>query len=475
MPLPVLSVGQMREWERQTWSGGQTEAEVIRRVGKAVGCRALELTTKDDSILILAGKGNNGADARCCQDHLINRRVDLLNLSGENHDLEKVQALLALKPALVIDGLFGIGLNRPLGSPWREIVEAVNAANLKVLAIDAPSGLNADTGEVEGAAIQAHITLTVGAPKAGLLKPSAWTCVGRLEVARQVGLAPCVAVSESQWILPEDFQAFPSPRMAASHKGTYGHLAIIAGSLGYHGAAVLAARAAQRAQPGLISLFTSNQVYQPVASQLQAVMVHPLHEDTDFSVYDAVVLGPGLAAPDNPDMLKSVAQTLWHTAKVPVLVDASALTWLPSDAQAHTDALRVITPHPGEAARLLKTSVQRVQQDRLESLRRLSRSYGDCFVVLKGHQTLIGRSTGEVLVNSSGNPHLAQGGSGDALSGFLGGLLAQHRLQDDPLKTISYAVWQHGATADQLQNASNNWVVEDLVTALGGIQSRLKR
>ncbi len=205
---------------------------------------------------ILAGKGHNGDDARCAREHLTDRRVEVFDVTETAADLAKLDALLALRPALLVDGLFGIGLDRPLGPDWVSFIERVNAARLPVLAVDVPSGLNADTGEPQGAAIKASVTLTVGAPKTGLLREVAWPFVGRLEVASDVGLAPCPHQSELQWTLPEDFAGFPPARAAATHKGNYGHLAIVAGSLGYHGAAVLAARGAQRAQPGLITLHT---------------------------------------------------------------------------------------------------------------------------------------------------------------------------------------------------------------------------
>ena len=154
-----------------------------------------------------------------------------------------------------------------------------------------------------------------------------------------------------------------------------------------------------------------------------------------------------------------------------MVVDASALDWLPAGAVA-SKALRVLTPHPGEAARLLQSTAKEVQADRVRSLRQLSERFGNTWVVLKGHQTLVGRNTGEIYVNSTGNPHMAQGGSGDVLSGFLGGLIAQPALAREPHKTIPYAVWQHGAAADYLQATRPNWVVEDLVEQLGGGGSR---
>jgi NAD(P)H-hydrate epimerase len=247
-------------------------------------------------------------------------------------------------------------------------------------------------------------------------------------------------------------------------------LAIVAGSVGFHGAAVLAARGAQRAQPGLVTLHTVSAIYHVVASQLQAVMVSPWQPDTKLNgQYTAVLIGPGLAAPDIPDQVRMLTRHLWRYSTLPIAADASALDWLRLE-HAPENAIRVITPHPGEAGRLLGSSSDQVQADRLKAVRQLSEQLGNPWVVLKGHQTMIGRSAGEAFVNSSGNPHLAQGGSGDVLSGYLAGLLAQPGLQRDALKAIRYGVWQHGAAADRLTNSRANWVVEDLVNEIGALR-----
>jgi ADP-dependent NAD(P)H-hydrate dehydratase / NAD(P)H-hydrate epimerase len=462
----------MRAWEQATWAAGQTEAEVIRRVGCSVGRRALQLTRPSDLVVILAGKGHNGEDARSAREHLAERRVEVLDVTETPSDLEKLEGLLKLRPALLVDGLFGIGLNRPLAPGWVSFIERINEARLPVLAVDVPSGLNGDTGEPQGAAIKAAVTLTVGAPKTGLLQPVAWPYVGRLEVAADVGLVACPHQSEMLWTLAEDFAGFPPPRAAASHKGTYGHMAIVAGSLGYHGAAVLTSRGAQRARPGLITLHTMESVYHAIAPQLAAVMVSVWPATGKLpGVHDLVLAGPGLAAEDMPDQMKMLTRHLWRDSFFPVVMDASALDWLPLD-PVPRNALRVMTPHPGEAARLLRCTPQQVQANRLSALRNVSRRFANTWVVLKGHQTLIGRSTGPVYVNSSGNPNLAQGGSGDVLSGYLAGLLVQPDLRADPGLTIRYAVWQHGAAADYLETTQRNWVIEDLIAAVGAVEGR---
>ncbi len=470
MSLPVISVEQMRRWEAATWEAGKIEGEVIAQVGEVVAARALELTRPGDAILLLAGKGHNGDDVRAMAGHLPGREVSLLSVTDPAKTRQKLPLDLDPAPALVIDGLFGIGLNRPLEADWMQVIAQINAKRLRVLSVDVPSGIDAATGEVQGAAIRAEETLTLGAAKRGLFKPSASEFIGRLRVAPDIGLALCREMSDLLLGQAEDFVGFPPARPAGGHKGTFGHLGIMAGSVGYHGAAVLAASGAARAQPGLVTLLTSDEVFVPVASQLAGVMVRPMvpGEITVKSI-TGLLIGPGLASDDLPDDLKETTGEMWRESSVPMVVDASALDWLPSGGLPDK-AIRVITPHPGEAARLLGSSADVVQADRVEALRALSAKFGNCWVVLKGQHTLIGRVEGEVFVNPSGNPALGQGGSGDLLAGYLAGLLAQPLLREDVGRSIRFAVWQHGAAADELAAQAPNWVVEDLANRIGGIQ-----
>lgn len=468
MSLPILTVAQMREWEAATWAAGRTESEVISRVGLAIARRTLALTRSGDRVLILAGKGHNGDDARAALPHLASRDVTCINVNDPAAQLGELQAALALRPALVVDALFGTGLNRALDDAWQRFITELNTAHLHVLAVDAPSGLNCDSGETFGAAVQAEVTLTIGAPKRGMLAQSAWRSVGRLEVASDVGLIGVPASdSGSVWVEPHDFMQFPPARHAAAHKGDFGHLGIVAGSLGYHGAAVLATRAAQRAHAGLVTLHTMLDVYHAAAAQLQGAMIRPWNAGTKLtSGFSALLVGPGLADPDSQEELSKVMRKLWRDSEIPVTVDATAIDWIP-EGPTPKGVVRVITPHPGEAARLLKISAAQIQADRPRALREISRRFGDCWVVLKGHQTLVGRSTGEISVNSSGNPLLAQGGSGDVLAGYVAGLLAQSSLQREAGRTLRFAVWQHGATADALTGRKPNWIVEELCEEIG--------
>jgi hydroxyethylthiazole kinase-like uncharacterized protein yjeF len=465
--VPVINVEQMREWEKATWATGQTEAEVIRRVGKRIARRARRLAGDGGFILILAGKGHNGDDARAAAEFLEDRRVKVLDLLLPESDLLKLEMTLREKPALVIDGIFGIGLNRGLSEAWRGIIEAVNVAKLPVLAVDVPSGMNADTGGHYGAVIEAAVTLTIGAPKSGMLAAVAWPNTGRLEVADGVGLIPCPLTGELNWVSAEDFHNYPPRRTVAGHKGSYGHVSIMAGSFGYHGAAVLATRGAQRAQPGLVTLSTQENIYKVVAAQLQAAMVNVRQPDAKIPEgIDALLVGPGMASPEMPEKLWQAVPNLWREAVCPLVVDASAMDHLP-EGGFPAGRVRVLTPHPGEAARLLNLPAATLQADRVGSLRAISRKFGGCWVVLKGYLTLVGRAGGDIFVNSTGNPHLSQGGSGDLLAGFIAGLLAQPALQADVGKTLAYAVWEHGAAADRLQARRANWTVEDLAVEIG--------
>lgn len=472
MSAPIISVEQMRAWEDASWAAGRDQKEVIERVGHLVARRALRITRDEDRILVLAGMGHNGDDARAAVPHLINRRVKLLEIADPTAALEELERLLQKRPNLVIDALFGIGLNRELAPAWIRVIEAINHARLAVLAVDVPSGLNAATGKPEGAAIEAALTLTVGAIKRGMLAESAVQYVGRLELAPEIGLAPHpenFKDTELRWIDGEEFGAFTTQRTVTSHKGAFGHLAIIAGSLGYHGAAVLASRGAAQAHPGLVTLVTQAESYIPAASQLQSTMVHPWPAAVRVEEFcSALLVGPGLAARSLPADIKPSIKRYWRTLPQPMVVDASALEWLePGPTPAHL--IRVITPHPGEASRMLGVSAQAVQADRPAAVRALSDRFGHCWVALKGHQTIVGCGKNPAHVNSTGNPFLAQGGSGDVLAGFLGGLLAQPEFQKDPGRTARFAVWTHGAAADLLSERHPGWTVEELAETLGRV------
>jgi NAD(P)H-hydrate epimerase len=457
----------MREWEQATWASGQTEKAVIHCAGTAVARAAEHWTRPGARIVVLAGQGHNGDDALVAAEAIRDRVIETVRVTDPAATTAQLPAQLESGCALLLDGLFGIGLNRPLSAPWLHLIRLINGSGVPVLAVDVPSGLNADSGLPMDDAIRAAHTLTLGAVKEGLIRPTAWPYVGRLDVAADIGLTPCPFQAELNWTLASDFAGLPPPRSPASHKGTYGHALIVAGSLGYHGAGVLAARGAQRAQPGLITLLPTANVYAPVAAQLQSVMVQPWNDDVALPRGTTVVLaGPGLAGRDVTDAIRQSIARWWRESPLAVIADASALEALPAG-PTPAGAIRVITPHPGEAARMLGQNSGAVQDNRLAAVRELSRRWGGCLVVLKGHQTLVGAAAGPVFLNGTGNPHLAQGGSGDLLAGYLAGLLAQPAWQVDAVRAVRFAVGQHGAAADTLQAHSRNWTIEELAGIIG--------
>jgi NAD(P)H-hydrate epimerase len=505
MAIPVLTVQQMRTWENASWAAGQREEVVIAHVGRWVAATILRHVGASNRVLLLAGRGNNGNDLRAAIPHLKTLTVDLLDVTSPAEAQSELERLLQLKPALIVDGLFGIGLNRPLARDWCQLIETINTSALPVLAVDVPSGLNADSGGNFGAVVLATHTLTVGAPKQGLIQEAAAESVGHLEVAEDVSLLPGVEelVGQPQatvagrgtfrtfWTTAADFAGFPPARKTSSHKGSYGHLLIVAGSLGYHGAALLAARAAGAARPGLVTVVTSPAAYPALAAQLAFAMVRPWSQPLNLPAKTtALLVGPGLAGPDVPDWLRAQLIAWWQELPLPLLVDASALDWLaklhrewcerlPGKALAPAsesmnphawlsqapppDAIRVVTPHLGEAARWFPQNT--VCQDRFSTAERLSQATG--IAVVKGSQTLVRARDGSIYVNSTGNPGLAQGGTGDVLAGFTAGLLAQPALRVDPLRTVRYAVWEHGSAGDRLESIRRNWTAEDLAAEIG--------
>ncbi len=473
MPQPIVSVAEMRAWEARTWTAGVAQESVIRRAGAAVAAAVLRHSRSSDPVLVLAGRGNNGADAATAEQHIAERDATLIRLESPaafGAAMDWLRDHQGDPRAVVVDGLFGIGLNRPLEGPWADLVNAVNASGIFVVAVDVPSGLDADTGMPTGPAVEAAVTVTLGAVKKGLLRTSAARHVGRLELAANIGLVgDPEAASGLAWTVPSDFRGFPPRRPDDGHKGGFGHLAILAGSAGYHGAAVLAAQGALRARPGLITVFAHQEAYLPVASQLRAPMVRPWNGETiDAEMFSAILTGPGLASPSIPHSMREEVRRLWASFPRVMIADASALQWLPIGRLDPGAGPRVITPHPGEAARLLECTVAEVQDDRPGALRRLANLWSEASVtvVLKGRHSLVGGREGVLHVNSSGNPGLGQGGTGDLLAGFIAGTLAQPALVSDILFAVRYAVWRHGAVADQLESQGQLWTAEDLAAAM---------
>jgi hydroxyethylthiazole kinase-like uncharacterized protein yjeF len=423
-------------------------------------------------VLVLAGPGNNGGDAIEAAVHLRDWGLSVaVCFAGDADRLppdaarahakwrmrEGATVLRAPPPPadydLVIDGLFGIGLTRPMRAPYADWIAAVNEADTPVLALDIPSGLDADTGRVMGtAAVRASRTLTFIADKPGLHTLSGPDHAGQIEVAslQQRFAAPGLGESGSL-ITPDDFSACLKPRLLNSHKGSFGTLGVIGGSVGMTGAAFLAGRAGLLLGAGKVFLGFIDPDGPAVDPQQPELMLRPEAAVMDMAL-TAAVIGPGMGT--SPAAKKALARAI--ALPCPIVLDADALNLVAADPALQTAIARrggatLMTPHPLEAARLLGGTTARIQEDRIASAARLADLY-KAIVVLKGAGSVVASPRGRWWINASGNPGMASGGMGDVLSGIAGALLAQGFPAE---ATMQCAVHLHGLAADEMVAEGN--------------------
>ncbi len=417
-------------------------------------------------VLVLAGSGNNGGDALVAARHLRDAWLDVrLVLPAEASAMpaDAAAALAAWQTAggtistslpaafdadLLIDGLFGIGLARPVGGVFADVIGRVNAASVPVLALDVPSGIDADTGRILGCAVRATATITFIALKPGLLTLDGPDHAGRI-VVDDLGLGVADADLPSGELLDASVVRRAIARRAGnSHKGSYGTVGIIGGAPGMVGAALLAARTALHAGSGkvLVGMLADDAPgVDPVQPELMLRTVSDV-----VSAADVLVIGPGLG---QSDAARRVLQTSIDILG-PLVLDADALNLIAADALLASQVARrtsptVITPHPTEAARLLQESTTEMQADRIDAAIRLSQRL-HAFVVLKGAGSICAAPDGTWSINASGNPGLASAGTGDVLAGLVGALMAQGAA---PFDALQAAVHVHGLAADRLQEA----------------------
>lgn len=455
----LYSVAQVRAVEQAALA----TLPLMKRAGRAAADWALELIQEVRPVLVLAGPGNNGGDALEVAANLRDAGVEVtvLHIAGAAPSLETTAALERCQMdgatfvdavpegvawALVVDGLFGIGLTRPLDGQAAALAAQLAAHGCPVLALDVPSGLDADTGTVvgAGAAIRATHTITFIGDKPGLHTSDGRDYAGSVRVA-SLDIAPALLPEpEATLITPASFHAALqlSKRRENSHKGQFGDVTIVGGAEGMAGAAILAARAALFSGAGRVF----------VAALDTRLSLDPVHPEIMFrsaAGFDmdkrTLVVGPGMGDAGRNLLARAIASAS------PLILDADALNLLAAEpglqeAVRARDRMAVLTPHPLEAARLLGVTANVVQADRLAAARELAARCG-AVVVLKGSGTVIARPDGLVAINTSGNAGLATGGAGDVLSGLTGTLLAQGW---DAWSAALGAVWMHGAAADQL-------------------------
>ena len=432
MPQPVFSTREIREIERKA-----EHLPLMERAGAAAAALAAELCSGKD-VLVLAGPGNNGGDARIAA-RALQEKFFRVTLASHPRELP-----LERSWSLVVDGLFGIGLARNISGDYAQLVEYANRQRCPVLALDVPSGIQSDTGQVLGCAVRATHTLSFIALKPGLLTLDGPDHSGDVRVA-DLGLELPRA---RFWVAhPSLFESVLRPRPRNFHKGSAGSLGILGGARGMTGAALLAGRAALKLGAG--------RVYVGLLHDLAADPVNPelmlRHVDDVLGQdLDAVVAGPGLGRSEHAaTLVGAVLASDW-----PCVLDADALNLMAEDENLRDACQRrradtLLTPHPAEAARLLGLTVPEIQADRLAAARALATRY-NAHAVLKGNGSIVVARDGHLFINTSGHPGMASAGMGDVLSGILGALLAQRYSGES---SLVLGVHLHGAAADALAAA----------------------
>jgi len=487
--MKVLTSAQMKEIDRLTIEEVGIPGPVLMENAGLQIFRSLKEIfpqLEKERVVVVAGKGNNGGDGLVVARHLLNtcapplvlllsRVEDLqgdaaLNARIGRHlglDIKEVPTLeewkrnrmSLLHATLVIDAVFGTGLAKPAEGLYAAAIEDMNKCRGFKVAVDIPSGLSSDTFIVNGPAVKADLTVALAAPKVAHVFPPAENFVGVLRVADISVPRPLFQNPDLKLDLVEkaDVRPFFKKREKDTHKGTYGHLLCVGGSWGKTGAVAMAGKAALKMGAGLVTVATPESCLPLVARSMLELMTEPLAETGEKTISvkaaarllellkgkDGLLLGPGLST--NSSTAEFVREIL-PRVKVPIIIDADGLNIMTENLSIlkslKTDV--VLTPHPGEFARLLGVSVQEVLDKRLELAPAFAREHR-VILVLKGYRTLTVAPDGRTFINPTGNPGMATGGSGDVLSGMIASLLVQEK---DALGAVRAAVYLHGLAGD---------------------------
>ena len=526
--MKVLTASQMRECDRRASAefkvpsltlmenaGAATAHYAVVRFGSVATGRAV----------ILCGKGNNGGDgfvaARRIKEKIAgsnpvvllvatpdavkgDAKTNLdrwkkaggtLRIVADSAAWERERDTVSAAP-LVIDALLGTGLSGPVEGLLRNVIEDVNARcqRSRILSLDIPSGMSSDTGESSGPTIRAGATLALAAPKLGQLLPPNADAVGKLSVA-EIGIPAAVLEDNPgftiHWATPGDYASLPLDREASGHKGSYGHVLVVAGSQGKTGAAAMAGMAALRSGAGLVTVATPESCQPVVASFHPEIMTEALPETDahtismrsfDYGRFDSILngktvlaLGPGITTyPETQEFVHAVLRD----CSLPVILDADGLNVFTRRLQllrSRRWANLVLTPHPGELARMLGRNSAEIQEHRLEMAIE-SASIAGAPIILKGYRTILAMPDGRAWFHGPGNPGMATGGTGDALTGILAGLTAQFGT-DDWHRVLSLGVYLHGLAGDRAaeEQGQEGMVATDLIRHIGPAFQRLKQ
>ncbi len=491
--MRILNTAQMREADRQSTDDlGIPSLVLMENAGRQV-VAAIEASFEDrlsGRVAVLCGRGNNGGDGFVVARTLLQRGIEasvfvigaIADIRGDARvNLEilgrlGVSAVEVNDPqswelhsseigrcSLIVDAIVGTGFTSRLGGLLETVVADVNAFGIPVVSVDLPSGMSADSPSPSGDCIDASMTVTLAALKLPLVLPPGEDLAGDVVIA-DIGIPHEVIDGLDgryvELLTPEHLRVTIGPRPADSHKGDFGRVTVVAGSRGKTGAAHLAAMGALRCGAGLVTVATPDSCLPIVASLGTEYMTEGLPE-TDGGVsedavarvleldQDVVVCGSGLGR--HPGA-RAFVRGLVSRAPVPLVLDADAITLLADDREAligNEERDIIITPHPGEMARLIGRTIDEVQANRIDVACEFATAHR-VYVVLKGHRTVIATPEGRAFINPTGNPGMASGGMGDALSGILGALLAQGL---SPADAARLGVYVHGEVADHVAAA----------------------
>jgi len=542
--MKVVTARQMQALDRYTIEEiGLPGIVLMENAGRQVVARMLQHFSDlpHRRVNIVCGKGNNGGDGMVVARHLsalgtavsIFLLADPQSLSGDAktnaqiaqklnlairsilspEDLQNYRTIL-LDADILVDALFGTGLTPPVRGLAAEVINLLNEAGKAgkpIVSVDLPSGLSADLAHPVGPHVVASLTVTFALPKLAHVLPPACQAIGKLEIA-DIGIPekavqavqavqPAQAVQSGQavqpgqsaqqeniqleMIEPESIRHCWPPRSPESHKGTYGHLLVLAGSVGKTGAAYLASQSAARVGTGLVTLGIPESLNAIMEVKLTEVMTYPLPETREktFSAQataaieemlprmSALAFGPGVGVNSE---VKELIGWIIHHADIPIVLDADGINALAAHASILKEARQpmVLTPHPKELSRLLRIELKAVLDDRLEICRRAACEF-NCYLALKGFRTLVADPQGNVFVNPTGNPGMATGGTGDVLTGVIGGLLAQGIPK---IRALQAGVYLHGFSGDLVREQKGEYglVATDLIEHLPIAIERLR-
>lgn len=487
--MKLIKAAEMQEIDRRaTDEYGIPSLLLMENAGIRTAEMAGEIltTVTDKKVIILAGRGNNGGDGLVAARHLhvsgaqpitfiMGKAEQLSTDSMINYNIlhkmtdhiypllsqtDREKLLLELLDAdLIIDAIYGIGFKGSLGTFEAEIVKLINRSRLPVLAVDIPSGVEADTGKVSGEAIKAAATITFALPKIGLVLEPGKNYAGQLKITDISIPSALLQENRLKTNLITDAMAAKmlGPRHSDSHKGTFGHALLIGGSTGLTGAILLAALAAIRCGAGLVTAALPESLVPIFDSALLEVMSMPLAQtgqgaialealpaiENILGTCSVCAIGPGMSRYNEAN---AIVRFVLERAGVPVVIDADGLNALQGD----VDILKerqipvVLTPHPGEMARLTGKTIEEIQANRIDCAAHYAQEWGTT-IVLKGNKTVVAEPTGEIYLNITGNPGMSTAGSGDVLCGIITGLISQGL---KPAKAAAIGVYLHGMSGD---------------------------